>query len=85
MAQIEANQQNTKVLLYSYCCPNCDSSHCLTIQRLRMDNNVRSILLWYCSNCGFKWKEIWSSYSKPIWSLQHHSMQRPKVMIHKIC
>ena len=79
MAQIDATQQNTKVLSYSYCCPNCNSYHCLTIQRRSMDNNINSILLWHCSNCGFKWKEVWSSYSKCTWSLQYQSCEN------KIC
>jgi hypothetical protein len=82
MVQIEANWQVTKVPFY--CCHNCNSSNCLTIQRRRI-NDSQSIQLWSCNNCGFKWKETWSSYSKSIWSLQHHSMQRPKVMIHNIC
>jgi hypothetical protein len=83
MVQVEASWQATKKVP-SYCCHKCNSSNCLTIQRRRI-NNIHSIQSWSCNKCGFKWKETWSSYSKPVWSLQHHSMQRPKVMIHKIC
>ena len=82
MAQIEASQQDIKVT--SYCCHNCNSPNCLTIKRHRI-NNIDSIQMWTCNKCGFKWKEIWSSYSKSVWSLQDHSMQPPKVMMYKIC
>jgi hypothetical protein len=78
MAQIEASRQSTKVT--SYCCHNCNASNYLSIKRRRI-NNRQSFQLWSCSNCGFKWKEIWSSHSKSVWSLQYHSMQLPKAMM----
>ena len=53
----------------SYCCPNCNSANCLSIQR-RMIDNIHSIQLWSCGSCHFSWKHIWSSYSESIWSLQ---------------
>lgn len=83
MAQVEASQHATKKVP-SYCCHNCNSSNCLTIQRRRINDN-QSIQLWSCSNCGFEWKEIWLSHSKFICSLQHHSTQHPKVTMYKIC
>jgi transcription elongation factor Elf1 len=84
MAQIEANQGQDRRVASSYYCHNCNSSNCLTIQRRRIDN-IRSIQFWSCSNCGFKWQDLWSSYGEDIWSLQYHSMQRPIVMMYKIC
>jgi Zn-finger protein len=70
----------------SYCsCPNCKLPGCLTGKRHRIDN-TNSIQLWSCNLCHFNWKEIWSSYSRCIWSLQYqHSMQQSKVTIYKIC
>jgi hypothetical protein len=83
MAQIEGEQQQiTKVP--SYCCHNCNSSMYISIKRHRVDN-INSIQMWTCNKCGFIWKETWSSYSESVWSLQYHSMQRPKVMMYKIC
>jgi hypothetical protein len=58
------------------CCANCKSSSgCLTLERHRIDN-TQSIQLWSCNICGFKWKEIWSSYSQSIWSLQYQQQQQ---------
>ena len=82
MFQIDASTQDTKVP--SYCCHNCNSPNCLSIQRRRI-NNIHSIQSWSCNICGFKWKETWSSYDKSVLSLQHHGMQRPKVMVYKVC
>lgn len=82
MAQIETSQHTKK--MRPYCCHNCNASNCLTIQRQRI-NNIHSIQLWACSICGFEWEERWSSYSQCMWSLQPHTIQRPKVMAYKIC
>jgi hypothetical protein len=38
-----------------------------------MVDTIQSIQLWICNNCGFNWKQIWSSYSQSIWSLQHQN------------
>jgi hypothetical protein len=84
MTQIEASQGHARRVTSSYCCHNCNLSNCFTIQRRRIDN-IHSIQFWSCSNCGFKWQETWSSYGQSVWSLQYHSMQRPKVMMYKVC
>ena len=81
MVQFEASQQPTKEP--SYGCPNCNSTNSLTLQRRRIDK-TSSIQLWSCNNCGFKWKEIWSSYGQSIWSLQY-SRQRSNVKMYRIC
>jgi hypothetical protein len=70
--------QLTKVLSYC-CCTDCKSADGFTLERHRIDN-TQSIQLWSCNICGFKWKEIWSSYSQSIWSSQYqHRMQQSKV------
>ena len=63
----------------SYRCHNCNSSHCLTIQRHMIDE-IQSILLWSCNNYGFRWQNRWSSYSQSIWSsqYQHHDDDQKK-------
>jgi rubredoxin len=66
--------QLTKVPSY-YCCPNCKSADRLTLERHRIDN-IQSIQLWSCNICGFSWKEIWSSYSQSVWSLQYQQEQQ---------
>ena len=38
-----------------------------------MIDTLHSIQLWTCNSCNFNWKEIWSSYSQSIWSLQYRS------------
>jgi hypothetical protein len=58
------------------CCTNCKSSSgCLTVKRHRIDN-TQSIQLWNCNICGFKSKQIWSSCSQSIWSLQYQQQQQ---------
>jgi hypothetical protein len=60
----------------SYCCPNCNSANCLSIQR-RVIDNIHSIQLWSCGSCHFSWKHIWSSYSESMWSLQQYDKSKP--------
>jgi hypothetical protein len=71
-----------------YCCPNCKSSNGFKIQRHRIDD-THSIQLKSCNNCRFSWKEIWSSYSQSIWSLQYgqynyHRRQKLNPITYKI-
>jgi hypothetical protein len=70
VAEFGLNLQPEKILL-TYSCSNCNSSNCLTIKIPRTDN-INSIQLGCCNNCGFKWKEILSSYSASMWSSQQH-------------
>jgi predicted RNA-binding Zn-ribbon protein involved in translation (DUF1610 family) len=51
----------------SYCCHNCNSSMNISIHACRIDD-ITCIQLWSCNNCGFIWKEIWSSYGQQLWS-----------------
>jgi hypothetical protein len=67
MAQEEATR------IRPWLCHNCNLSSYLTIRRHRIDD-VNSIQLWSCSNCGFKWKEIWSSYGRSLRSEQSYNM-----------
>ena len=59
---------------YYYSCPNCKSCDGFKIRRHKIDN-VHFIQLKSCNSCHFNWKEIWSSYSQSIWSLQYKYQQ----------
>ena len=54
---------------YSNSCHNCNSSTKISVHRHRVDN-TNSVQFWSCNECGFKWKEIWSSYGLRSWSLK---------------
>jgi C4-type Zn-finger protein len=54
----------------SYSCHNCNSSMNISIHRHKLDT-MNSIQLWSCNECGFRWKEIWSSYGQRPWSAKY--------------
>jgi hypothetical protein len=59
---------DTKIIM-SNACRRCRSDKPLTIQRHERDDIHSLQLITYC-NCGLEWEEIWSSYSRCIWTSQ---------------
>jgi DNA-directed RNA polymerase subunit M/transcription elongation factor TFIIS len=68
MAQVRAEQEQPTTKGLTYCCPNCNYSMYIYRFKRHGIDNINSTQLWSCNNCGFKWKEMWSSYSQSIWS-----------------